>query len=395
MRVKTAAGPLRVAMLIQGYTPRLGGAERQLAALAPLLLAGGVDVHVLTRHFPGLARFERLAGVPVHRLPAFGPKAVAASLYTVSALATLHRLKPDVIHAHELLSPGTTAVLARRLTGSPVLAKPLRGGAVGDIARLRQKPGGQQRLKALARSIDAFAVISREIDRELEALGVPPERRLRLPNGVDTHLYQPAEAQGQVDQRTALGLPPGPLVLYSGRLVPEKGLGGLLQIWPQVRAAHPTATLLLLGSGAERQALERLASSGVLFGGRVDDMPAYLRCADVFVLPSLAEGLSNALLEAMAAGLPVVATAVGGASDVIRQGESGWLVPPQAPAALRQGLHTLLADADLRARLGQGARARVVCDYDLRGLAKRLVTVYDCLARRLPLPQGALWTRDG
>lgn len=380
---RTNAGrPLRVAMLIQGYLPLLGGAERQLASLAPLLQAHGLEVHVLTRRYAGLRAFETLAGVPVHRLPVPGPKAMAAAVYTATALLMLRQLRPDVLHAHELLSPTTTALAARRLWGTPILAKPLRGGALGDIARLRQKPAGARRLAALAQQVDAFAVISAEIDRELVGLGVPAERRLRLPNGVDTQRFQPGDPATRAARRAALDLPSGPLIVFSGRLAREKGLAGLLALWPRLRARHPVATLVILGSGPEQAALEALAVPGVRFGGRVDDMPAYLACADGFVLPSVAEGLSNALLEAMAAGLPVVATAVGGAEDVIQHGVSGWLAPPDAPEALYTGLDRVLGEADLRAVWGQAARAQMVRHYDLSGLAQRLAAVYARLARR-------------
>jgi glycosyltransferase involved in cell wall biosynthesis len=378
----SASRSLRVAMLVQDYLPALGGAERQLSNLAPLLVEHGVDVHVLTRHRAGSRRFEASAAVPVYRLPAPGPRVVASASYTASALWRLRQLNPAVLHAHGLLSPSTTALAARELWGVPVLAKPLRGGALGDIVRLRRKLGGRLRLAALARQVDAFAVISREIDTELAELDVPPERRLYLPNGVDTQRFRPIEPAARAARRMELSLPSGPLVVFSGRLAPEKNLAELLKIWPRIRAAIADAGLLILGSGPERANLERLVSAGVMLQGKVDDVSAYLACCDVFVLPSLGEGLSNALLEAMAAGLPVVATDVGGSGDVIRHGESGWLVPPRAPTELLAGLLALLRNPTLAAELGQRARAHATQHHDLGILAARLVEVYRKLARR-------------
>lgn len=384
---------LRVAMLIQGYPPVLGGAERQLAAIAPLLLAHGVEVHVLTRRPAGLRRFERVAGIDVHRLPAFGSKATASLLYTLSALRQLRRIEPHVLHAHGLFSPSTTALAARRLWGTPILAKPLRGGQLGDVARLNQRRGGRRRLAVLAREIDAFAVISREIDAELEGIGVSAERRLCLPNGVDTRRFRPIDAASRPARRAALRLPPHPLVVFSGRLAPEKGLAALLRLWPRVREKVADASLLILGSGPERAALENLAGPGVVFGDQVDDVVEYLSCADVFVLPSHGEGLSNALLEAMAVGLPVVATNVGGAGDVIRHGESGWLVPPRADDELLAGLLVLLRRSDLSRAMGERARTHVVRHHDLFQQAGRLAEVYRRLARRGPRRDRAVGAR--
>ena len=165
--------PLRVAMIIQGYHPRVGGAERQLAAVAPRLQARGLDVHVLTRRYPGLAAEETVNGVPVHRLPIPGPKRVGSLVFLAAALLKLRQLRPQIIHAHELLSPTTTALAARRLWKTPVVAKVLRGGAVGDLAKLRRNSLSASRLCPLQTQVDRFIVVSREIDRELEAAGIP------------------------------------------------------------------------------------------------------------------------------------------------------------------------------------------------------------------------------
>jgi glycosyltransferase involved in cell wall biosynthesis len=111
MRFRHSRNKIRVAMIIQSYHPRVGGAERQLAALAPLLQAQGVDVHILTRRYAGLKSFEVIDGIPVHRLPIPGSRPVASLSFSLSAQPLLYRLKPNLVHAHELLSPTTTAVI--------------------------------------------------------------------------------------------------------------------------------------------------------------------------------------------------------------------------------------------------------------------------------------------
>src|SRR5687768_17273455 len=168
---------IRVAMLIQRYHPHIGGAEQQLAALAPLLQARDIEVTVMTRRYPGLQPFETVKGVPVYRLPIPGPKPLASMAFTLFALPLLRRLRPDVIHAHELLSPTTTAVAAKRLLGIPVVAKVLRGGELGDLAKLKRKAFGQGRIRNFQKHVDAFVVISREIDAELAEIGALPGQR--------------------------------------------------------------------------------------------------------------------------------------------------------------------------------------------------------------------------
>jgi len=162
---------LHVAMIIQAYLPLLGGAERQLAALAPLLSDQGVDISVITRRYPELKEFEWVDGVPVYRLPVPGPKPVASLAFSLAALPLLQRLRPDVIHAHELLSPTTTAVTAKRRFHIPVVAKVLRGGVLGDLAKLERKPFGRKRMQTFKQQVDRFIVISQEIDAELASGG--------------------------------------------------------------------------------------------------------------------------------------------------------------------------------------------------------------------------------
>jgi glycosyltransferase involved in cell wall biosynthesis len=228
--------------------------------------------------------------------------------------------------------------------------------------------------------VDAFIVISHEIDEELSALHVPSEKRVFLPNGVDTVRCTPVSEDRKQKLRAGLSLPPqAKVVMYAGRLVPEKRVDHLLRIWPDVRTHFPTAQLLVLGEGSEQQRLREMRVEGVQFTGQVQDAVPYLQAADLFVLPSSTEGLSNSMLEAMSCGLPVLATAVGGAPDVIRHGESGWLIPPEDVPALRQGLETLLAEDALRFKLGSHARERILSDFSLDSVAGRLAGLYQKL----------------
>jgi glycosyltransferase involved in cell wall biosynthesis len=369
-------GSLRVAMIINGYTPRVGGAERMLAAIAPLLQQQGVPVYVLTRRYPGLSRFEEIEGVPVTRLPIPGPKAVASLTFTLTALPLLRHLRPHIIHAHDLFSTTTTALLARAFLGVPVVVTPHGGGTRGELHRLKQKTLGKSRLRLFREQVNAFVTISRELAHQLENVGVPAERCHFIPNGVDARRFAPLPPAEKPGQRAALGLPSAPLALYAGRLSAEKRPANLVAAWPAVREKVPDALLLMLGSGPEEPALKQAAGDGVRFLGSVDDVVPYLQVADLFVLPSAAEGLSLALLEAQATGLPAVATNVGGNPDIITNGENGLLVPPDDHDSLSYAIIALLNNTEQRDAYGQRGRERVLRDFTLPIMADRLHRLY-------------------
>jgi len=375
---------IRVATIIQAFYPHVGGAERQLAALAPLLQARGANIFVLTRRYPGLRPFEMVNDVPVYRLPIPGPKAVKSMSFTLSAMPLLRRLRPDVIHAHELLSPTTTAVTAKRLFGTPVVTKVLRGGTLGDVYKLKNRRFGRSRLERFKQQVDAFIAISREIDTELAEVGIAAKKRTFIPNGVDTGRFTPLSTTEKMAKKRELVLPPGQHILFTGRLVPEKRIDQLITSWPAIRKVHANANLLVLGAGPEAARLEQLAGPGVHFLGQLDNVADFLQAADLFVLPSATEGLSNALLEAMASGLACIATRVGGATDVITHRQNGWLLQPDEPAQLQEAINTLLADVASRTRLGEQARLKMLREYALPMVADRLLLLYRSLLMDRP-----------
>ena len=295
----------------------------------------------------------------------------------------LQKLRPQILHAHEVFSPATTATAARWLLGgTPVVVTAHRSGPIGDVQRLQQKLFGARRLQIFQRQVDKFIVISREIGAELSGVGVPAERQVFIPNGVDTRHFAPLTPAAKQQVRQSLNLPSEALVaIFTGRLAAEKRVNHLINIWPTVRQQHPDAVLLIVGTGPEEAKLKQLAGAGVVFAGRCDDVAPYLQAADVFVLPSVAEGLSVAMLEAMSSGLPAIVTQVGGAADVISPGVNGYLIPPDDVPTLQQAVLTLFQSAELRARLGQAARAVVERDYALPVIARRLRQVYDDLLR--------------
>lgn len=368
---------MRVAMIIHGYAPRIGGAERQLGALAPVLKSRGVDVTILTRRLPHTSAFEIIDGIPVYRFPIPGPKPLAALVFTLSILPMIRKLSPDLIHAHEFISPATTAWLAHRLYKIPFILTPHLSGPQGDVLRMQRKFLGQARLSLFRKEASAFISISSEIDAELEGMGIPASQRHAIGNGVDTRRFTPPEQPAKQRLRAELGLPPQSLVaVFVGRLVPIKRLDILIRIWPLVRAKYPQAILLIAGTGPLENELKAAAPDGVRFLGSQEDIAPVLQASDLFLLSSDAEGLPVALLEAMSCGLACVTTSVGGIPDVVTNHQDGVLVPVNDPDAFLQATLLLLERPDMRSQIGKNARERILQKYSVEDMASRLISLY-------------------
>src|SRR6266542_900082 len=226
--------PLRVAMLASMFPPSIGGIQIHTLRLSQKLVERGLDVHVVTRIQPGLAPFERMCGVRVHRVGLPAARGAAGSLaFVAEGVRALLRLAEhvDVLHAHQLLSPSTIGLLASPLTGLPLVVNPHACGAIGDVAVLSGSRAGRLRLRAIVARADAFVAVSRTIRDELAGVGAPPQAIWSISNGVDTDRFCPAPPRERLMIRRALDLPDAPLVVYTGRLAPEKGVDLLLDAW--------------------------------------------------------------------------------------------------------------------------------------------------------------------
>jgi glycosyltransferase involved in cell wall biosynthesis len=374
----------RVAMLASIFAPSIGGIQSHTLRLAQRLVARGAEVHVVTRIQPGLSPFERMAGVRVHRVGIAQAKGAAGSVaFVAAAVPILARLAPevDVLHAHQLLSPTSIGLLAAPLVRRPVILNPHACGDIGDVGLLRSTRLGRIRLRTAVERADAFVAVSRDIRDELLGAGVRPGAIWSIGNGVDTDRFSPATPDARGRLRRVLGLPAQKLVIYAGRLSPEKGADVLLQAWPAVATAVPGARLCLIGNGSEEAHLRAQARAlhvedSALFIGAVPDVAPYLRAADVAVLPSRTEGMPVALLEAMSCALPVVATAVGGSAETLRDGATGRLVPSEDPPALAAALAEALTAQTPGGTWGAAARAHVLDHASMELVADRYVELY-------------------
>jgi glycosyltransferase involved in cell wall biosynthesis len=372
-----AEPPIRVCLVVSHFFPQQSGAERQALEQGAELVRLGHEVHVVTKRVPGLPDDEEVRGIRVHRWvatssagPLFGASFVAG------VVRALSRLRPrfDLVHTHQALWEAVATGVARPwLKGAPTLVQPASSGYYGEAEELMRTKGASILRRIILRNT-AFAAISADIERQWLGLGVPADRIVRMASGVDAERYRPGPSAVEAD------LPPRPRVVFTGRLHPQKNLDVLLDAWPEV-ARRTRASLVLVGDGPERERLrgkaEALGIGGrVRFVGAMADAAEHLRAADAFVLPSVAEGMSNSLLEAMATGLPCLASAIGGNTDLIDDGRTGRLIPADDAASWSDGLVEVLSDPDLSRRLGDAARARVEAEYALPVVVRRYVGLY-------------------
>lgn len=378
-----------VVMISSVFHPSIGGAQRVVLETGRQLRECGVPVFVVTRHHRGLPRYEEVSGLPTYRVGRGDAGRVAAALsYILGALWLLWRLRGRyrVLHCHQMISPMTIGLIARGLLRRPLVIMPHRSGEIGDVGVLtRRRPvTGRLRLAAARRWGDAFVCISPAIRAELHAIGVPEPRLWAIPNGVDVDRMRPVSAERRTALRRELGLPDVPLGIFTGRLAPEKGLDLLIAAWPTLVASVPDACLLLVGAGQQRASLAAQArrlniADRIIFLGSRDDIALLLQASNVFILPSSAEGLPVALLEAQACGLPCVATAVDGTIQVIEDGKNGRLVPPGDLGALVRALIEAFTSPKAKA-WGRRARAEIHRQFALNAVVAQYLELYRALS---------------
>jgi glycosyltransferase involved in cell wall biosynthesis len=343
--------------------------------VARRLLARGHEVRVLTMHLGQAPAEAEIDGVPILRgIHGIGRGLAFGLSYLLTSLRAMHRLRrhTEILHAHHLYLDAVAAAVAGRLLRVPTLAKVACGGLVGDVSRLSRITGGRLFLRIL-QNLNRVVAPSRQTEAEVRQAGLAVERIVRIPNGVDVVRFAPAE--NRADGSALQG------VLFLGRLDPQKGVETLLHAWAEVAPRLPAARLRIAGAGPQAGRLQALTSrlgltSSVEFAGVVSDPERHLRQAAVFVLPSWHEGLPNSLLEAMATGLPCVATAIGGTLDVVTDERDALLIPPGDAAALAKGLLRVLTDGELAMRLATTARRRVVADFSLDAVVTRYESLY-------------------
>ena len=363
----------------------IGGAERQALRLATRLSEKGVSAVVVTGLWDrGQPRREVIQGIAVHRhftawgmFDIKGLRKFGQYFYLLSLLLYLirHRREYDVIHCHAATFEAAAAVLAGQWLNKPTLVRAMASGKWGDLRMVRTDRSllGTAWMLKKTREANAVVALNQQVLREMIDLGVAKERIFTIPNGVE----QPNHLKRDYEIHEAI------VITFVGRLHPQKGITTLLEAGRIVARDRPClrCRFQLAGTGPLENELRVLARKlaiepQVSFLGHVDDVNGLLEQSDIFVLPSLAEGMSNALLEAMAHGLPCIVTDIAGNNEMIAHNDNGWLVPPEDSQALANAICSLAIDQALRQRLGRAAAGMVGTKYSLDHVADQYLTLY-------------------
>jgi len=361
-----------------------GGTERQMVNLVRALDPLRFELHLACLRRWGLLDEVESSGAPVVEYK-------ITRLYNHTALREqikfaqyLRRNRVHIVHTYGFYN-NVFAIPPAKLAGAPVIVASIRD--TGDL----WTPMQRRVQKVICRLADQILVNAETIRQLLIATGYPQEKVTVIPNGIDFSRFARNGNDGRL--RHEFDLPPhAPLVAVLSRLHPWKGIEYFLEAAMIVSRRFPEVRFLIVGEGQvvdspykrelEGYAVRLGLGERVVFAGFRLDVPEILAEVAVSVLPSLSEGLSNVLLESMAAGAPVVATRVGGNPEVVEDGETGLLVPPRDPAALAQAICRLLDSPELASRFGQAGRERVIKRFSLERMVQATESLYLDLLNR-------------
>ena len=372
----------------------MGGPALHVAYLTAGLRERGYDTTLvagtLARGEDSMAFVAEGLDVRVVSIPELGREIspVRDLLATIRLAALIRRERPQILHTHTAKA-GTVGRVAAILAGRarpPIVVHTFHGHVLyGYFGPLRSR---FFRLleQWLARHTTTLVAVSPQVRDDLVALGVaPPEKFVVVRLGIELDERVSTNGDGREETRRYLGIPPDRFAVgWVGRMTPVKRTDDVLEGFKRLRERGVSATLCLVGDGPDRPMLERRAHElgimrDTLFLGYQEDVAPLYAAFDALVLPSSNEGTPVSVIEALAAGTPVVATRVGGVPDVVRDGEDGFLVEPGASDDLADRLAELARDEDLRERFGAAGRARVLPRYAV----DRLVDDVDRLYRSL------------
>jgi glycosyltransferase involved in cell wall biosynthesis len=360
----------------------MGGADSQLLSAAQELRSRGHEVLIVSLTPLGPMGLEaRSLGIPTESLE------MRRGFPDPRGLLRLVRLvrswRPDVVHSH-MVHANLMARAVRLIAPVPALVSTIHNIFEGGRLRMAAYP-------LTNTLVDHMTIVSQAAFDRFVGDGIVPKDILRVvPNGVDMARFRSASSGAGQSVRLSLGLTEGGFVwLAVGRFEVAKDYPNMLRAFAKVREQEPRAVLLLVGRGSLQKETEALArelglGTGVRFLGVRSDVPEVMSAADGYVMSSAWEGMPMVLLEAAAAGLPIVATRVGGNYEVVRQGETGFLVPPSDHEALGLAMLRLsqLSEPERRA-MGERGREHVRAHYDLGRVAERWEDLYrEVLARK-------------
>lgn len=375
----------RLILVSRRFWPLVGGAERAIAGLAQEFHESGHDVRVLTARWESQWPNELVhREVPVTRLP--NPKTrgwgTFRYMYSLKSWLYKNRDQYDAVLVSMLKHDAYAAVKTLERLGKPVILRAEGAGATGDCQWHADGRFGM-RIRKVCQRADAIIAPSERVYSELLAAGFEKEKVHYVANGVAAS--NAAESGGSIDQGTArrslgeahpiLNVGPGePLVVYTGRLDIEKGLLDLVEAWRTVAEVFPSGRLWLVGEGEDGRIIwdrikELNLNYQVVMPGSFDEVSDLLAAADAFVLPSYQEGMSLSLLEAMAAGIPVVVSDIPGNRTLVDE-TRGWVTPAREPAQLANALLDAIRKRTVAQARAEAAQQFVLDRFSLNSMAE-------------------------
>jgi phosphatidylinositol alpha-1,6-mannosyltransferase len=394
-----AGAPRKILFLADCFLPHAGGSRVYYFNLYSRLAATyGEHVTVLTKKVPGwqefdaresrkdlriIRRFQPLPDLTLKHLPKIVlPLAEAAGRALVG--------RTDVVHSGDFYPQGAIAILLKQSFGIPYLAY-----CHGEDITLTERYRHQRLLRnRLYRDADAVVAACEFARQSLLGIGISEERIVKITPGVDWERFAPRPRSEKLVRQ--FGLEDRRVLMTVARLTPRKGHATVLRAFARILPQVPNTTYLIVGSGAEREKLERLAAElgiwhAVRFAGYVpeQDLADFYNLCDLFVMMNQEsdgdiEGFGMVFLEASAAGKPVIGGRSGGTEDSILQGQTGFLVDPEDISELAASLLSLLESQELRERLGAAGRARAREDFSWSTRAERLCELNRTIAGGLP-----------
>ena len=363
---------MKIAIIINLFPPKwLAGTEIATYSLAKHLVRRGHEIHVITSHDDGLPNFDKENGFYIHRIAWPKIRIIGVLLFWLQIFLKIRTIKPDIVQAQDL-SMGIPAVLVKLIIKKPFII----WGRGDDVYR----PGTFIRMTTgfILQKADGIIALTTDMQKKLKQF--TPRKISIIPNGI--------ELDGIINNIPIKNESINQKIIYVGRLEPVKGVEYLIMAMKLIHNEMPSVQLVLVGDGNERDRLETLSSEldiykSVEFVGKIphEDVQAYLQDADVFVLPSLSEGFPNVLLEAMACGLPIVATRIGGIPDIIEDGIHGYLVESKNFYELATKIMDILQDVEFSKKISSAnkeeARAysyeNIICN--LEGIFREAINI--------------------
>lgn len=334
---------MKIAILVNLFPPKwLAGTEIATYNLAEHLAKRGHEIHVITSHDEGLPIFTKENGFYVHRLAWPKIRIFGAIVFWLNIFFTVRKIKSEIIHVQSIGS-GVPAYIIKKILKKPYIV----WGRGSDV----YLPGRFIRVtrNLVLQNADAILVLTEDMRKKMTEF---TSRKIYIvPNGIDLVEFKGVAIKS--DNDTA-----GKIILFVGSLYPIKGVKYLLMAMKNIHEEMPDACLIIVGDGGEREQLEALSiqmriQNYIQFVGRVPHKKVltFMHQADVFVLPSLSEGLPNVIIEAMACGLPIVASRVGGIPDIIEDGVNGFLVNPESSDEIANRILMLLQNSEIKERI--------------------------------------------